>query len=71
MKGFQRMLTTLTDCYALPEPKITSGPEKIMATLRIKDEVVEVDMDTWSCSMAFKTVSLRDEVFTLFKKSPL
>lgn len=69
MKGFLRMLTTLTDYYALPESKIISGAEKIMATLKIKDEVVEVDMDTSTCSLAFKTAALRDEVFTLFKKS--
>jgi|GEM_PF-5031257 len=68
-KGFQRILTALVNYYALPETPVITGVDRFVTQLMIKDEPVAIDMDEQSCSLAFQTAALRDEVLLLIKKS--
>jgi hypothetical protein len=68
-KGFQRMIDAIVGFYSVEVPPVVSGVDRYMTKISIKDETVDVDMDAITCSLAFKTEALRDEVLLLLKKS--
>ena len=62
--GFEDVITLLAVLYRFEKPNIVTTSEKYMTTITINDEKVEIDMDIWTCSIAFESTQLRDEVLT-------
>lgn len=56
-------MSTLNVHFSLEAPKIIIVLDKVMTSLQINNEEVEIDMDNWSCSLAFESESLRDKIF--------
>jgi hypothetical protein len=67
--GFERILENLAKFYSFEMPVVSSHLDDLMTTIVIQNEKVEVDMDNWTCSLAFESERLRDEVLSALNRS--
>lgn len=66
--GFEKILSTLNKYFAFEALAPIVVLDKIMTSIIINNEKIEVDMDNWTCSLAFESESLRGKVFDLLKE---
>jgi hypothetical protein len=68
LDGFDYIIKILKPQYSFENSPIENQTDSISSTIKIKDENVEIIFDEWSCSLAFETVELRDEVLEYLQK---
>lgn len=62
-EGLYYLLQRLEKFYTIKRNEVVYGADKIMIEIDLKNESVQIDIDPWDCSLAFRSVILRDEVF--------
>jgi len=66
--GFRKIINVLQSVYRFNNPYVIREMDKLMTNMIIKDEIINIDMDNWTCSISFQSDALRDEVFALLKR---